>query len=102
MRLFGLCADSGQAVAGQRQVGQGRKRQVTHDSLSRQHLVTPQSERAFEFPEQHLDHPASLVDRHDLASRHMGFLGRDGHDVLPRIARPLARNTIATCTRMWP
>jgi hypothetical protein len=48
VRLFGLCADSGQAVAGQRQMGQGRKMQVTHDALSCQHLVTPQSERAFE------------------------------------------------------
>lgn len=44
VRLFGSCADSGQAVAGQRQAGQGRKMQVSHEALSCQHLVTPQPE----------------------------------------------------------
>jgi hypothetical protein len=41
LRCSRLVAPSRQAVAGQRQVGQGRKMQVTHDSDSCQHLVTP-------------------------------------------------------------
>jgi hypothetical protein len=38
VRLFGWCADGRQAVAGQREMGQGREMQVTHDSLSCQHF----------------------------------------------------------------
>jgi len=62
VHLLELCGDSVQALTGQRQMG-GGKMLMTQEALKWQHLATPQSKRAIEFVEQHLDRPTSLADR---------------------------------------
>ncbi len=75
IRLPGLCTDSVQAVVGQHHMGQAAQVEVSEDGILAQHLVIAQPQVAPQFLEENLNVPTPFINRHDLSTVQLCFIG---------------------------